>query len=285
VTTARRVVRTPRGGLPGSRRDHQGGRGHGHAREDAACSSAATAPAPTSGPSVGASVAPTAAHWSYPGAEGPANWGDLDPAYAACADGKEQSPIDITGAVKVDTASPAIAYVSGPSSVTNNGHSVEAAAGPGSSTTFAGSTYALVRMHFHSSSETTVDGVRAPVELHFAHESADGRAAVLAVFVQVGAENPAWGPFVAALSTAKGGQTDIAVDWSRLLPAPFTTYQYAGSLTTPPCTEGVQWLVSTVPVQMSPAQVDAFSAAYSGNDRPTQPLNGRKIELDAQPAP
>ena len=258
----------------------------------AACSSATSTPAPTAvlsatsgatGSAAASAGAPSQAHWSYEGSEGPAHWGALDPAYAACADGKEQSPIDITGAVKTDTAAPSIAYVSRPSTVANNGHSVEAAAASGSTLTLGGTTYALIRMHFHSPIETTVDGARFHVELHFVHESSDGRAVVLAAFVQVGAQNTAWDPLVQALSTAKGAQTDIEMDWSALVPTPFTTYQYAGSLTTPPCTEGVQWLVSTVPVQMSQAQVDAFAAAYSGNDRPTQPLNGREITLEAQP--
>ena len=249
----------------------------------AACSSAASTPAPESTPSVGAPSAPAAAHWTYAGAEGPAHWGALDPAYAACSDGKAQSPIDITGATKADTTAPAVAYVNGPSTVVNNGHTVEAEAHAGSTLAFGGTTYQLVQVHFHSPSENTVGGARAPIELHFVHQSADGSKAVLAAFVQAGSENQAWASFVKALSTATGAETEIEMDWAELLPTPFTTYQFAGSLTTPPCTEGVRWLVSTVPIHMSQAQIDAFAAAYSGNDRPTQPLNGRRITLEGQP--
>lgn len=258
----------------------------------AACTGAGTTPpssaaAPTTtapSASAGASAQPEA-HWSYEGADGPAHWGPLDPAYAACSIGTEQSPIDIAGAAKVDATSPTAANASGPSTVVNNGHSVEAAAGPGSSMTVAGTSYALVRMHFHSPTETTVGGARAPVEPHFVHESADGRPAVLAMFVQVGPQNAAWDAFVSALFTPKGDRTEIKLDWSGLLPATFTTYRYAGSLTTPPCTEGVAWFASTVPILMGRAQIDAFTAAYYGNDRPVQPLNGRRIDLDAPPDP
>jgi carbonic anhydrase len=226
-----------------------------------------------------------APHWSYTGTAGPRHWGSLSSDYATCSDGTRQSPIDITNP-PVGTA-PALVthYRAGSAEVVNNGHSIQADAKPGSDVSLDGTTYALAQMHFHSPSETTLAGTHAPIELHFVNSNAGGKSVVIAAMVQPGRENVAWRSYVDALGLRKGDSTNIDVDWSKLLPTDLSAIRFMGSLTTPPCTEGLPWLVLTTPITMSPAQIKAFQRAYSGNNRPTQPLNGRTVVDDAAGPP
>ena len=244
---------------------------------------AAMACAPAVAPSASpASVSPaTPAHWTYEGAEGPAHWGELDPAYVTCADGTAQSPIDITNPTPADLADPAFAYQAGVAQVVNNGHSIQANAAAGGTMSVDGVAYQLAQVHFHAPSEHTLDGTRTPVEVHFVHRAADGRIAVVAVFlVQGDTTNAAWDPYVKALGVARGAEQAAKLDWMAMLPASRLTIRYSGSLTTPPCTEAVHWLLMKDPVQLSADQLRAFTAAYEGNDRPVQPLNHRPVEID-----
>jgi carbonic anhydrase len=222
-----------------------------------------------------------AAHWGYHGADGPPHWATLESEFAACGNGTRQSPIDIVDAATSAQAPPNVHYRNGRAVVVNNGHSIQADARGGGGITDDATNYPLVQMHFHAPSETTFAGRHAPVELHFVNTDTDGRSVVVAAMVQPGAENPAWQPYVDALGLKKGVSTTIALDWSKLLPSSAGSVRFDGSLTTPPCTEGVRWVVLTTPITMSQSQIDAFTHAYSGNNRPTQPSHGRLVTESA----
>lgn len=221
-------------------------------------------------------------HWTYEGEEGPENWGALAPEYAACADGSAQTPIDVTGAVEVDLADPVFDYAALAATVVNNGHTIQANASEGNTVTVDGAVSPLKQIHFHAPSEHTIDGVSAAAEVHFVHKTDDDVITVVGVMIVEGTEaNAAWQPYVDALTTAEGAETAVELDWAAMLPGARTTFRYTGSLTTPPCTEGVNWLLMSEPVALSADQIAAFVAAYEGNNRPVQPLNDRELELDA----
>jgi carbonic anhydrase len=222
------------------------------------------------------------AHWTYEGEDGPENWGALDPAYELCADGSAQTPVNITGATLVDLVNPVIEYTAGDAVVVNNGHTVQLQAADGNSITVDGKTAPLAQIHFHTPSEHTIDGQPFPIEVHFVHITADNEITVLGVMIAAGDDdNAAWQPYIDGLGTSEGADGATEIDWAAMLPADLATYRYAGSLTTPPCTEGVNWLLLETPVTLSAAQIAAFVAAYEGNARPLQPLNTRTVELDS----
>lgn len=224
----------------------------------------------------------TLPHWEYEGEDGPEYWGNLAPEYAACADGSAQTPIDVTGAVETDLTDPVFDYAVKTATVVNNGHTVQANAAEGNTLDVSGAVSPLKQIHFHAPSEHTIDGQAAAAEVHFVHKTDAGVITVVGVMIVEGAmANTAWQPYIDALTTAEGAETPTELDWAAMLPASHTTYRYTGSLTTPPCTEGVNWLLMTQPVELSADQIAAFTAAYEGNSRPVQPLNGRELELDS----
>jgi carbonic anhydrase len=222
------------------------------------------------------------AHWSYEGEEGPERWGELDPSYALCAEGSAQTPIDIVNPLPAELADPEFAYEAGTAGVENTGHTIQANATPGSVLRFGGEEYPLAQMHFHAPSEHTIEGVRSPVEVHFVHKTEDDRISVIGVqLTAVESPNEAWRPFIDALTVEEAETVEASVDWRAMLPADPSTIRYSGSLTTPPCTEGVSWLLMQQPVAVSAEQIEAFETAYSGNNRPLQPLNDRVVQADA----
>lgn len=220
-------------------------------------------------------------HWSYSGETGPAHWGELSPEYAACSQGKEQSPVNITDAQRAKL--PVIEFNYQPSAlaVINNGHTIQVNYAPGSSITIDGKTYDLVQFHFHHVSETTVKGKHSPLEGHLVHKSADGKLAVVAVLFDGGKANPAIATVWSNLPKSEGSEnkpSGVEVNATQLLPDKFEYYTFPGSLTTPPCTEGVTWLVMSHKMTASKEQIDAFAKLYPNNYRPVQLLNGRKVE-------
>ena len=236
-------------------------------------------------------AAPSTPHWDY-GDQGPAEWGALCPEFSACDTGRSQSPIDITAAASaplpefVTAYQPAklcIVHHEHQADAVNNGHTVQVNLPDGSALTVDGQTFALLQYHFHSPSEHTLEGQHFPMEMHLVHRSPEGRLAVIGVFLTEGPRNQAFEPIWANLPLEKGVEVHLAhieVDVDELLPKDRTTYRYDGSLTTPPCSEGVKWLVLASPVALSAQQIAAFRAVVQGNNRPTQPLNGRRIEYD-----
>jgi carbonic anhydrase len=235
---------------------------------------------------------PETPHWDYGAEHGPAEWGALCPEFSACGSGRSQSPIDISAATGATVPAIATAYAPAQlaivhhehqADVVNNGHTVQVNYPEGSSLAVEGQTYGLLQYHFHSPSEHTLEGQHFPMEMHLVHKSADGQLAVIGVFIEEGAENAAFGPVWANLPKEKGVEVlleHVEVDVDALLPKERTTYRYDGSLTTPPCAEGVKWFVLANPVALSSEQIAAFRAIVHDNNRPIQPLNGRKVVVD-----
>jgi carbonic anhydrase len=169
--------------------------------------------------------------------------------------------------------------------IINNGHTIQVNYDPGSYIEIDGVRYDLQQFHFHAPSEHTINGKLAEAELHLVHKSADGKLAVVGILIEVGAENPAFKSTWDNLPVAKGPvqQLSMEVNAAAMLPAVQETYRYEGSLTTPPCTEGVKWNVMVEPIEMSEAQLAAFTHIFEGNNRPVQPLEGRTLIEDNTP--
>ena len=221
-------------------------------------------------------------HFAYSGEEGPRRWGDLDESYELCAEGDEQSPIDLSAAKKGSPAPVGFDYGEAEIELENNGHSVEAVVAPGSTVEIDGTGYGLLQFHFHASSEHLVDGTSFPLEFHFVNEADDGGLAVFGVFAERGRENPAFAELTEDLPSEEGdvGRVAETVDVEALLPddpGNADRWSYPGSLTTPPCSEGVDWFVFTDPIEMSSEQIVAFTDVYADNHRPIQPLNDRTV--------
>ncbi len=179
-------------------------------------------------------------------------------------------------------------YKADEAGIFNNGHTVEAEplTEGENSIVLDGLTYPFLQLHMHAPSEHEINGQRFPLEIHFVHKTEDGKIAVVGVLVKEGAANAAWAPFVAKIAAADAvpEDTKTELDWSTLLPTDQSTIRYDGSLTTPGCSEGVKWNVMATPITMSADQIATFTAAYSNDSRPVQPLNGRTVTLDSTPA-
>lgn len=233
------------------------------------------------------------AHWSYAGTEGPDAWATLSPAYALCKDGKSQSPVniiraDVKGGAnwKFDykTTSLHIAHNEHMDDIIDNGHTIQVTVDEGSVFTFGDKSFNLKQFHFHTPSEHTIDGQHTPMEMHLVHQSNDGNLAVVAVMIQEGNKpNENFEKLVANLPNAKGESkhmTDVNLELKVHLPKDNYAYHYIGSLTTPPCSENVQWMVLRDPIYLSSDQVEAFSSRIGPNNRPTQDINDRIVNVD-----
>jgi carbonic anhydrase len=240
---------------------------------------------------VAAGVAPGAleaqhhgAHWTYEGATGPAHWGSLDTAFARCANGHAQSPIDIAAPMAGTLPAIAISYQPTRINVVNNGHTIQVNYDSGSAIEVGGVRYTLIQFHFHVPSEHTIGGKPAAAELHLVHRNPKGQLAVIGVLMEPGAENAALAPLWAHLPAKAGPvqKTDARINAADLLPAARTTYRYDGSLTTPPCSEGVKWMVMTTPITLSDQQLASLKAILHGNSRPVQAIDGRTVGSDAK---
>lgn len=231
-------------------------------------------------------------HWSYTEEGGPAGWAGLTPVYAACGNGKSQSPINILSntlkgspdwTLEYRTTALQIAHHEQVDELINNGHTIQVTPQPGSLMRYAGKVYYLRQFHFHTPSEHTIDGKHAPMEIHFVHESDDKNLAVVGALVKQGKHNANFDQLIRYLPNAVGEKKthdSVQIDIALHIPRDLWAYHYIGSLTTPPCTENVQWLVLQKPVEMDKAQIEAFASRLNKNNRPTQPLNERKMTLD-----
>ena len=225
--------------------------------------------------------------WEYEGERGPAHWGSLDAAFSTCGDGTAQSPIDLAGGTDGDFAAIEFDYGARLATVVNTGHTIQVNVDPGSGITLDGTRYELLQFHFHHGSEHTVGGVQLSMELHLVHRSDRGALAVVGVLLGEGAANEALAPIWERIPSQANGAEAVpdAVDVAALLPEPRTAWRYRGSLTTPPCTEGVAWIVMSEPVTLSAAQIAAFGALYARNFRPVQPLGNRVLGRDLRNTP
>ncbi|MEJ2455068.1 MAG: carbonic anhydrase family protein [Candidatus Thiodiazotropha sp.] len=227
-----------------------------------------------------ASQAADKAHWGYTGHEGPDNWGELSPDYALCASGKNQSPINLTDMVEGGLPALSIDYKPGGFEVINNGHTIQVNYAPGSSLTVDGHRFELKQFHFHAPSENRIEGRAFPMEAHFVHADSDGNLAVIAVMYENGEANPELARAWQVMPHDAGGSHPLnnRVDANALLPKDRDYYRFNGSLTTPPCSEGVTWIVMKTPEKATAEQIEAFShTMHHDNNRPTQPLNARVV--------
>jgi carbonic anhydrase len=224
------------------------------------------------------------AHWSYTGDTGPENWDELDPKNSMCTNGKEQSPIDIEfSQIKEDSqlTDLMINYTPTIISLMNNGHTIQATpSNPNISIILDGIEYKLAQFHFHTPSEHQFNGENLAMELHLVHKDADGQIAVLGLLIKEGQENidlsSIW-DLLPEEETTADIQVKEPIDLSQLLPTNQETFRYDGSLTTPPCTENVKWVILEQPIEMSAAQIQKFSSIFPDDHRPVQDLNGRVI--------
>ncbi|PXW96931.1 carbonic anhydrase [Sphaerotilus hippei] len=221
-----------------------------------------------------------AAHWSYGSEGGPADWGQLKPEFLLCGTGRRQSPIDIRGGIAVELEPIRFDYKPGGFNVIDNGHTVQANVASGSSIQLGGRRYDLVQFHFHRPSEERINGRQYDMVAHLVHKDLDGRLAVVAVLLEQGRAHPAVQQVWNALPLEKNEEVSApsVLDLNQLLPEDRRYFTYMGSLTTPPCSEGVLWLVMKQPVQLSQEQLGVFVRLYPMNARPIQPVAGRLIK-------
>jgi len=219
-------------------------------------------------------------HWSYSGAGAPDRWSQLDPNFSTCATGKRQSPIDIRDGIRVELEPVQFDYQPSGFRVIDNGHTVQVNVGAGNTIEVMGRRYELQQFHFHRPSEERINGRGFEMVAHLVHKDTDGRLAVVAVLMTRGTAQPVVQAVWNNLPLER--HVDLAapmpLDLARLLPEDRRYFTYMGSLTTPPCSEDVLWMVMKNPVQVSPEQIAIFSRLYPMNARPVQPLNARLIK-------
>lgn len=220
-------------------------------------------------------------HWSYEGAGGPDNWSKLQSDYASCATGQRQSPIDIRDGIRVNLEPIKFSYRPSRFRVIDNGHTVQVTPGGSSSLSLLGKKYELIQFHFHRPSEERVNGNNFEMVIHFVHKAEDGKLAVVAVLLDKGKEHPVIQAIWNNLPLEKNQEIvppGLNIDVAQLLPEIRNYYTYMGSLTTPPCSEDVLWLVLKQPQQISPEQLAIFARLYDHNARPLQPSFSRLIK-------
>jgi carbonic anhydrase len=236
-------------------------------------------------------------HWGYDADNGPARWGENNSDWILCAEGLSQSPVDLSNTKQINLPDVIIDILNekevelvnqaGVINALDNGHTIQINAKTGEKMTFSDKIYALIQFHFHAPSEHTVDGNHYPMEMHFVHQADDGSLAVVGVFMEEGAHNPGIEPLWKQLNIGVGKKTVIQIpdnfDAYIFSGGTSAVYHYDGSLTTPPCSEGVKWFIRKRPAQLSKEQIAEFTAVYDQNNRPVQSLNERTVYLDKDP--
>ena len=222
-------------------------------------------------------------HWSYEGDGGPAHWGELKEEFATCKTGGMQSPVNIPSNSESSEDGPVISYSTKPFSVIDNGHTVQANLEEGNTITLEGKKYSMKQIHFHSPSENQLNGKSFPLEGHIVHKAEDGSLAVVGIFFDSAAdakENPVLNKIWAHVPAEKEKDHKVEgemLDLTMIFPEERSMFRFDGSLTTPPCSEGVKWNVFEGVTKIPAQQIEAFKKHYSNNARPVQDLHGRKI--------
>jgi carbonic anhydrase len=221
-----------------------------------------------------------ALHWDYTGEAGPQAWGELKPEFKACSSGQRQSPIDIRDGIQVQLEAIQFDYRPSSFTVIDNGHTVQVNLAPGNSISVGGRRYDLLQFHFHRPSEERINGRQFDMVAHLVHKGPEGRLAVVAVLLDRGSAQPIVQAVWNALPLEKNIEVPapVAINLNQLLPDDKRYYTYMGSLTTPPCSEGVLWMVMKQPVPIAPEQVNIFTRLYPMNARPIQQAAGRLIK-------
>lgn len=222
-------------------------------------------------------------HWGYAGESGPKFWGELKNSYIDCKVGKRQSPIDINKEMIKNSDSLKSLYFDykdASINIINNGHTIQVNSDNNSFALFQGKEFKLLQFHFHALSEHTVNGEHYAMEMHLVHQAEDGELGVVGVFFKVGEYNRTMQKvlkFMPKDSDSKNEITNFTINPTEFLPINRDYYHYLGSLTTPPCTQLVEWYVMKEPIEISQKQLEQFQRLYSKNYRPVTPLNGRVI--------
>lgn len=217
--------------------------------------------------------------WGYSGETGPQHWAQLDPEYAACNAGTQQSPVDITTATAIEAELPVLSINWNENvslDVLRNGHTIQDNNADLGQAVIDGMVYTLRQFHFHMPSEHMIDGKTYPAEVHFVHAADDGSLAVIGGLLEGGGSNLLLEETIASAPTNKGTARIIATgDPRQLLPQDMAVYHYEGSLTTPPCSEIVNWNILQTPIQVGDAALTKLQGLIYNDARPTQPLNRR----------
>ena len=221
-------------------------------------------------------------NWTYEGAtNGAAKWGELDPDFRACSVGTQQSPIDFSGdIIKAQLPPLRTSWAKNADTIVNNGHTIQLNMSEGSTLSVgSGGSYRLLQFHFHRPSEHTINGASFPMEVHFVHQNASGALAVVGVLMTGGRPNKTFNTIVLTMPNREGPpvKADPKIDPNALLPAKRSYYRYEGSLTTPPCSETVDWLLLTEPIQVADADIASFATLFKHNARPVQKLDRRFV--------
>lgn len=232
--------------------------------------------------SAGAAETPRPAHWEYRGARGVAHWAQLDHGFETCGIGHRQSPIDIQHATPAPLPALEFGYTTVSPAIVNNGHTIQVNVPAGQFLTLAGKRLELLQFHFHTPSEERMKGKESAMVAHFVHRDEKGHLGVVAVLLEPGSQGSAFDTVLDHLPR-RAGETltvaDLKLDLQALLPKDHGYYDFEGSLTTPPCSEGVHWMVMRQPVKVTSQHIQAFRALYAHNARPVQPLNGREVKV------
>ena len=236
--------------------------------------------APRKPPAVESAPAAHAAHWDYAGSGGPETWGQLKPEFSKCTNGTRQSPIDIRDGIKVELDPVRFDYKPSGFRVVDDGHTVQVNVGAGNSIEVLGRRYELLQFHFHRPSEERVNGKQFDMVVHLVHKDLEGRLAVVAVLLDRGAAQGVVQSVWNNLPLEKGDEVPArtTLNLNDLLPPERSYFTYMGSLTTPPCSEGVLWMVMKQPVPISAEQIGIFARLYPMNARPIQSASGRLIK-------
>ncbi len=221
-----------------------------------------------------------AAHWAYSGEVGPQAWGGLRPEFIKCGNGSRQSPIDIRAGIAVELESVHFDYRASAFRVIDNGHTVQVNLATGNAINLGGRRFELLQFHFHRPSEERIDGRQFDMVAHLVHKDGEGRLLVVAVLLDRGSVQPLVQAVWNNLPLEKNVEApaNTVIDLNHLLPPDRGYYTYMGSLTTPPCSEGVQWVVMRQPVTVSAEQIAIFSRLYPMNARPVQQAADRLIK-------
>lgn len=219
-------------------------------------------------------------HWEYAGHHGAAHWAELDASFETCASGHQQSPINIHHAVKTDLPKLDFHYSAAVPTIVNNGHTVQVNLPAGNTLAVGDQNFELLQFHFHTPSEETLNGKPKAMVAHFVHKNGAGKLGVVGLLIQPGKPNAALAPVFAHLPRSGESITveDLSLNLADMLPKDLHYYAFDGSLTTPPCSEGVSWMVLKQPVTLGMDQIRAFRRLFPANARPVQKLHDRVVK-------
>ena len=224
-----------------------------------------------------------AAHWGYEGNTGPEHWGEMSEKFKLCSSGVNQSPINIKSNFDVELPSIKFDYKSKVKKVVNNGHTIQVNIVEGSSIEVEGQQFNLKQFHFHTPSENTIDGKSFPLEAHFVHRNEkENTYAVVAVMFEEGDENPILKSIWEKMpkEERKTAELDENLSYPKLMPEDKDYYRFNGSFTTPPCTEGVKWMVLKKPMTASKAQIKQFFDTMKHNNNRNIQKTGARVIVD-----